>query len=373
MTKITTKSIVEKIRKSAPSKLVNCWRVKFGNKYYAITPAHVAIYPKNKIWTKSPFLRELNQLEWKMPSNYHLTQSLTEDFAWAEIPKPGEQHYLDHTEDIITDPVNVNFYFRQPYDIKGKWQEDSSFVALNATLFQSPKSELVEALEVGFRGMSGAIAIGELGKFHGILVRRGAVQDIKDPISRISNENMEDENLEIISKPCENLKSNPINIISKSFIVNSDITRSYQTPDTRVNPQSDLNSESRILKMLEKLMNKNDENFQRIDENFQMIGKNLDENFQRIDENFQRIDENFQRIDRNFLKIERNFQKIEGKINDLDKSVLKKIHMNQLLSIVGLRRLIIIPWNIMSQLIYKPCVHLDKIAGLEYQLKYEEF
>ena len=333
MTKIANVSIAEMIRLSAPSKLINCWRVKFGKKYYAITPAHVAIYPKNKIWTKSPFLRELNHLEWKMPSNYHLTQSLTEDFAWAEISKPGE-HYLDHIEDIITDPVNVNFYFRQPYDIEGKLQEESSFAALNATLFQSPKSKLVEALDVGFRGMSGAIAIGELGKFYGILVRRGAVQDIKDPIPRIVNEYMEDENLEMILK------------LSRDFF-RSDLI--IKTCDTIVNPQVDSDSKSRILKMLEILIEKNDENFQR-----------LDNNFQKMEENLQRI--------------ERKINVLQNMIGDLDNSVIKKNHLNQLLTIVGLRRAIVIPWNRMSQLISKqPSVYLDKIVGLEHQQKDKDF
>jgi hypothetical protein len=51
-------------------------------------------------------------------------------------------------------------YFRQPYDLEANWDASQSVVgAISAILYPSMKSPLLEVLDLGFRGMSGALAV----------------------------------------------------------------------------------------------------------------------------------------------------------------------------------------------------------------------
>jgi hypothetical protein len=53
----------------------------------------------------------------------------------------------------------------------------------------------------------------------------------------------------------------------------------------------------------------------------------MDEGFRRVDESFRRVDENFRRVDEDFreLRGEMNmrFERVEGRIDDLNRTMLK--------------------------------------------------
>jgi len=161
------------IKSATTSKFVNAWQVQLGNKRFVITPAHVAVHKKEGKWLISKFIKDFKHLDWQIPEEYKSNRSPISDIAWAELSESSGT-FLNLSEEIIEDPTTVDFYFRQPYDGEGKWVDDSSFASLNAVLYPSPESKLLEAVDVGFRGMSGAIATkNATTELIGMFVKRG--------------------------------------------------------------------------------------------------------------------------------------------------------------------------------------------------------
>ena len=147
------------IQQANPSKFVNTWKVATKSKHLLITPAHVAIYKKNDQWVISKFLRDFKALDWHVPVQYLLKFEDEDDIAWAEIPASPEDTFLEFALDEVVLPTNVDFFFRQPYNANGQWVDNPTFGSMNSVLYPSPESNLLEALDVGFRGMSGAVAV----------------------------------------------------------------------------------------------------------------------------------------------------------------------------------------------------------------------
>lgn len=97
-------------------------------------------------------------LPWKVPRLY-VDGSIVHDLAWAEIAEDG-QHSLQVQLAPVSSTVPSTMFFRQPYDLDAKRDGSQSVVgAMPAILYPSMKSPLLEVLDIGFRGMSGAIAI----------------------------------------------------------------------------------------------------------------------------------------------------------------------------------------------------------------------
>ena len=95
----------------------------------------------------------------KVPRKY-VDGSIIYDLAWAEVEEQPGQHSLQVREDPVESAVHSTMYFRQPYDLEATWDASESVVgAISAILYPSMKSPLLEVLDVGFRGMSGALAI----------------------------------------------------------------------------------------------------------------------------------------------------------------------------------------------------------------------
>lgn len=183
---------------SSLSKLVNAWKVQIGNSYFIVTPAHVALYSgKDGLWRMSHFLEEYKQLNWQIPLSYVSEPLPSSDFAWAEIDDDGS-YSLQLQSEAITSPTQVDVIFRQPYGYTGAWNAEESTIGMTvATLYKSPditgeklsfKSKalsksvggLLEAVDIGFRGMSGAIALhAESSKCVGLFVARGSLISFK--------------------------------------------------------------------------------------------------------------------------------------------------------------------------------------------------
>jgi hypothetical protein len=154
--------LINRIKQASPTNKLNCWRLKISEKDYYVLPAHVAIYTQHKQWTLSKFLHEsiqLSSLKWKIPVQYLRTKELSHDFAWAEVSEYGETIALTGSEERHINPIDVELYFYQPYDLYGKLQEGGSFGKINAAAYQSPNSMLLESIGVGFRGLSGALVL----------------------------------------------------------------------------------------------------------------------------------------------------------------------------------------------------------------------
>ena len=97
----------------------------------------------------------------KVPRLY-VDGSVTNDLAWAEVTEPEQPGHrsLRVREDPIGSTLSSTIFFRQPYNLDARWDASKSVLgAISAILYPSPDSPLLEVLDVGFRGMSGAIAI----------------------------------------------------------------------------------------------------------------------------------------------------------------------------------------------------------------------
>ncbi len=150
-------SISQRISKSSVSALTNCWKVVLHEKTFVVLPAHVAVFKQNDIWKRSRFLDGMNDLKWVLPKIYVLKQEFGDDFAWAEIKDSADSLVLN-TETDISYPTEATFCFKQPYDAYGTITTPT-FGAMKAVVYPSPgDGGMLEALNTGFRGMSGALA-----------------------------------------------------------------------------------------------------------------------------------------------------------------------------------------------------------------------
>lgn len=165
-------SISSAVRASCPSRLVNAWNVVLGGRAFTITPAHVALYANNGVWCKSEFLKQLPG-RWQIPRMFVDSEDALSDFAWKEIENNNSSGCLKTSVIENDDPVDVTGYFRQPYDRHGNWAaSESAFGAMSTVLYRSPQCNLLEAIDVGFRGFSGALFLRE-DAVVGLFLRRG--------------------------------------------------------------------------------------------------------------------------------------------------------------------------------------------------------
>lgn len=135
---------------------LNAWKVLVGGRPYALTAAHVAIHPKDGKWKKSKFLDSVSKLDWSVPQSWVTSQSFASDVAIA--PLDSDQDCLPQHDHLLGNlPRQIDLFFRQPYDPNGKWSEASSLAYRQAVANPSPDSALWEVIDVGFRGMSGAL------------------------------------------------------------------------------------------------------------------------------------------------------------------------------------------------------------------------
>lgn len=167
------------VKLSRISPYVNCWRIQIDtSRIFAVLPAHVAVHKKNDMWKKSFFLDKCNRgcgdkLNWKIPLKWTENHDPHNDIAWAEI-KDCIDISLKETKHDINNPIDTSFYYSHTIDHAGKICADSVFGKMNGTVYASPNSTLLEVPNIGFKGMSGAIAVDDNGDCIGMLLRRGS-------------------------------------------------------------------------------------------------------------------------------------------------------------------------------------------------------
>jgi hypothetical protein len=133
---------------------LNAWKIFVNNEKYIITPAHNVIYKKNNLLIKSDFIRKLDY-NWLIPTEYLKSYSPEYDLAWT---KTNDKNLLKPQLDFDS-LVHANFYFLQPVHFDGTMTNNYSLGAMTGIIYQSPNSLLYEGINIGFRGMSGAICI----------------------------------------------------------------------------------------------------------------------------------------------------------------------------------------------------------------------
>lgn len=166
------------IKRACTSPSINAWKVQLNNKPFLITPAHVAVHPdrKNK-YLKSTFLNGLDdRIGWRIPRLYS-PGSFAYDFAWAPLDDDESDCIKSFSIDAHSF-VDVDLFFQNPYDATGYCDNNTSELGyVSAGIYPSPRSQLFEALDVGFKGMSGALVTtvteGVAPVAVGMLLRRG--------------------------------------------------------------------------------------------------------------------------------------------------------------------------------------------------------
>lgn len=171
--------MMQHIKNCRVSLITNCWRVKFGKDLYAILPAHVATYKSHNKWILSPFLKECGDehLSWNIPVRWKDRMQFHDDFAWAKLidndkKSPHKTHLLETTKDL-SEPIDTNFYYNQPYDAYGLRTDVATFGKMIGITYPSPNSSLLESLNIGHRGFSGAICVDNTIGLVGMFIGRG--------------------------------------------------------------------------------------------------------------------------------------------------------------------------------------------------------
>jgi len=284
------------IQSTCPSKTVNVWRVFLGKEYF-ITPAHVAIHIKEGKWKKSHFLKDFEKFTWRVPSKWIETKNSAFDFAWAETNDKG--NYLTPSDNSVF-PQDADFFFRQPYNADGVWVKSSAFSSLHGKVYVSPESKLLEVLDVGFRGMSGAMAISNSDlSFLGMLVRRAASLGLEPDGENLHkiNDNERSDNKETRKESNQ-----------KIFVHRRAQDKEYRKDGSK---RGD--------------------------------GENLDKLIELVED----MD---LKLDSKFIKLENDIIKLDNKFIKLDNEVLKKQHLEKLLTIIALRRSLLMPPQMMINL-----------------------
>lgn len=126
------------------------------------------------------------------------------DLAWAECQHDIPSVPLDL--EAIECPCDVRIFFQQPYDSHGTWvaeKEGSTFGCVNGSIYPSPASGLLEVLDVGFQGMSGALVTSRdprLGAV-GLLIRPAKRIHLKRKKVPVANASEEEEDVhELLGK-----------------------------------------------------------------------------------------------------------------------------------------------------------------------------
>lgn len=160
------------MKKYLATSTLNTWKIFVNGEKYAITPAHNVIYKKNNLLVKSDFVKDLDY-NWSIPVEYLKSFSAEYDIAWVKL-NTTEKSYLMPRQ-TLDNLENGLFYFLQPRDFNGNMTNDYSMGAMAGIIYQSPNASLYEGVNIGFRGMSGAICVDPLHPDHylGMFVRLG--------------------------------------------------------------------------------------------------------------------------------------------------------------------------------------------------------
>lgn len=180
----------DRITKACPSPKVNVWKVNINKNRYLINPAHVALFAKNNLWQRSHFLDDFYKFKWNIPFSYLVRPCPQSDICWAKLPDDDGSDALELDVIPITEPLNVDVVYRQPYHMNGTWVSESTFGATQATVYRTPSEDLIESIDIGFKGMSGAVALSSDSKLVGLFVKRASLIQLKkpDPPSHVSEQ-----------------------------------------------------------------------------------------------------------------------------------------------------------------------------------------
>ena len=184
----------DRFRRACPSTNVNAWKVKVDGECLLTVPAHVAVHPDvDGNWKLSKFLDDFKELDWRIRHSYSVDASPYDDICWAKF-HGDDTDALELEDSEIVDPTKAYVIFRQPYDMDAAWVSPGSEMGLTeAIVYRTPKRALIsgndnvpdrrllEFMDVGFRGMSGAVAVNEDGKCVGMFVKRGKLIPLKPP------------------------------------------------------------------------------------------------------------------------------------------------------------------------------------------------
>lgn len=182
----------DRFRRACPSTNVNAWKVKVGGECVLAVPAHVAVHADDDgNWKLSKFLDDFKELDWRIRHSYSVDASPYDDICWAKF-HGDDTDALELEDSEIVDPTKAYVIFRQPYDMDAAWVSPRSEMGLTeAIVYRTPKRALIagdgnvperpmlESMDVGFRGMSGAVAVNEDGKCVGMFVKRGKLIPLK--------------------------------------------------------------------------------------------------------------------------------------------------------------------------------------------------
>lgn len=152
---------------------LNAWKIILGKETYMITPAHNLIYKKHNNLQISHLIRPKDISGWNVDKRFVDSNDILYDLAWKKLSwnEPGLYSYPTDLSNI----VKCNFYYYQPYNYKGVLTNEYNIGCIDGYVYKSPEIDYYESINVGFRGMSGAIVTipgCNINNFIGMFIRK---------------------------------------------------------------------------------------------------------------------------------------------------------------------------------------------------------
>jgi nitrate reductase NapAB chaperone NapD len=132
---------------------------------------------------------------WNIPYAYYENPSPMRDLCWVKLPHDHDNDSLELDNTSIDGILDVNVVFRQPYDFNGERISNPYIGSTRATLYKTTNKKLIESLDIGFKGMSGAVAVSDETKLVGLFVKRANLIPLK------SHKSQDDLSLAFSRKP----------------------------------------------------------------------------------------------------------------------------------------------------------------------------
>jgi hypothetical protein len=341
------------VKNICPSQSVNAWIVELAEsgERFAILPAHVATRMRDTgQWEASKFIAPLSsrfKLDWNISLSYvedlekGMGNSIPNDLAWARFPSNCDLPALTISDNMhsLDLPCEVNVFFQQPYNGKGEWvDKGSTFGACHGIVYPSPESNMLEVLDMGFKGMSGALVVDANSK--------NSVPDGVGMLIRTANHiPFNDKKSKLLSSRHLSPVSRPVSTSAKLTDPLPDYNLFSATPSgassssgAAYRPAPPLSGEIKVLyDLLKEDMNQRD---QLLNNKF----KEFDNKFKEFDNKFKEFDNRFNEIDNRFNKIDNRFNEIDSKFSYIAENMLRSDDLTALLNVARLRRALVMPF-----------------------------
>jgi len=158
-----------RVQGASLSRIFNVWQVLVDKRAFAVTPAHLLAshlpHHHHHLFQTAELKRLRAAYDWRVPCDYS-PRSFERNLAWARLPKDAIKAPICLEIDVkhLGRSHNARVCFRQVVDRYGQWvvaAGETSEIGIvgSVTLYPSPRSQLLEVVNLGHDSLSGALVL----------------------------------------------------------------------------------------------------------------------------------------------------------------------------------------------------------------------